>query len=312
MKRRRIPLLCWCAVAVLSVFFVRTGTIAAQEESRLVVVTADGDEPEHNQFTEPGEYVQPAWAERSRMSASTSVYVLSPDEIFGGLLWQTEGRRHGKPRHQFIQEFDFGLGHRFELGIENEIGALGSDVGETGVTFEARYALANWNKIPLNPAISMEYVQGAGRSVRFGRGDARKGRTQLSRQPNAIVTRLLFGQNFGDQLAYGLNLSLVENVSRERGREFEMNQSVSYGLMKGRFEVGAELRFTHSVERRAVDIDELLIGPDFAWKPTRQIRLGIAPLFGCTVDSPRASVSVLVSYEFGGAESIVEPVATVR
>ena len=299
-------------VLLCSVFFFGTAAaLLAEDETRPVVVDANGSEPEHNQFTEPGEYVQPAWAERSRMSASTSVYVLSPDEIFGGLWWQAEARRHGKTRHRFIEEFDFGLGHRFELGVENEIGVLGSDIHETGVTFEARYAFANWNKLPLNPAISVEYVQGAGRSVRFVEGLTTK-RTPLRRDPNAIVTRLLFGQNFGDQIAYGLNLSLLENVSHGSGHEFEINQSLSYGLMKGRFEVGAEMRFTHTVEGGSRDLDEVLIGPDFAWKPTRQLRVGIAPLFGCTHDAPQASVSALISYEFGGAESIVEPLGASR
>ncbi|MBA2585894.1 MAG: hypothetical protein H0U99_05360, partial [Chthoniobacterales bacterium] len=284
-------------------------TAFAQEiAERNVVVSAEEDEAEHNQFTEPGEYAQPAWAERSRMSASTSVYVLSPYEIFGGLLWQAEARRHGKVRHELIQQLDVGLPRRFELGIENEVGALGGDVRETSVMLEVRYAFANWNTIPLNPAISVEYLQGVGRSVRLS-NDFELGQTKLRRQPNAIATRILCGQNFGEQVAYGLNLSLLQNVSREHGREFEVNQSVSYGLMKGHFEVGAEMRFTLTMETHSRDIAELLIGPDFAWKPTRQMRIGIAPLFGCTHDSSGAAISTLISYEFGGAESIVAPIS---
>ncbi len=72
------------------------------------------------------------------------------------------------------------------------------------------------------------------------------------------------------------------------------------------------MRFTHRAEKHDQNIDELLIGPDFAWKPTRQVRIGIAPLFGCTQDAPQATISALISYEFGGAESIVEPISAAR
>jgi hypothetical protein len=35
----------------------------------------------------------------------------------------------------------------------------------------------------------------------------------------------------------------------------------------------------------------------------------IAPLFGCTSDSPRVANFIPVSYEFGGAEAVVAPVS---
>jgi hypothetical protein len=46
-----------------------------------------------------------------------------------------------------------------------------------------------------------------------------------------------------------------------------------------------------------------------AWKPTRQLRISLAPLFGCTGDSPRVASLVLVNYEFGGAEAVVTPIS---
>src|SRR5204863_6298715 len=135
--------------------------VYAQEETQQrVVVSAESEEAEHNQFTEPGEYAQPAWAERSRLSSTTSVYVLSPYEMFVGNIWEADFNRHGKSAHDLTQEIDFGLLHRFEIGFENEIGLIGSDAHETSNTIEARYALANWNVIPLNPAISVEYILG--------------------------------------------------------------------------------------------------------------------------------------------------------
>jgi hypothetical protein len=39
-----------------------------------------------------------------------------------------------------------------------------------------------------------------------------------------------------------------------------------------------------------------------AWKPTKNTRLDVSPLFGVTDDAPRASVFVVFSMLFGGSE----------
>ena len=278
---------------------------AQEETQQRVVVSAESEEAEHDQFTELGEYAQPAWAERSRFSSTTSVYVLSPYEMFVGTIWEAIFRRHGKALHDLTQEVDFGLPHRFEVGLENELGLVGSDAHETSVTAEARYAFANWNAIPLNPAISAEYIFGVGKSVKDTGSDK-----DLRRQPNAVAVRLLLGQNFGDHFGYGLNVGLQQDVSRDSGREFEITQSVAYGAMKGKLEFGAEMRYVHNTpQRNPVDRDEFVTGPTIGWKPTRQLRISLAPLFGCTGDSPRVASFVLVSYEFGGAEAVVAPIS---
>lgn len=268
-----------------------------ENAARDVVVTGE-NEPEHDQFTELGEYAQPAWAERSRLSSTTSVYVLSPYEMFVGNIWEGDFPRQGKSAHDFVHEIDFGLLHRFELGLENELGLIGGDAHETAATFEARYAFANWNALLLNPAISLEYIFGVGKSVKT-----------LQRQPNALAVRLLLGQNFGDHFGYGLNFALQQDVSHDSGREFEIAQTITYGMMKGKLELGAESRYMHMTGRGRVDEqDQLVIGPSFGGKPTRQIRVGLSPLFGCTDDSPRVSLFLIVSYEFGGAEAVVAPI----
>ncbi|PYI46343.1 MAG: hypothetical protein DMF11_09080 [Verrucomicrobia bacterium] len=278
---------------------------AQEETQQRVVVSAESEEAEHDQFTELGEYAQPAWAERSRFSSTTSVYVLSPYEMFVGTIWEAIFRRHGKALHDLTQEVDFGLPHRFEVGLENELGLVGSDAHETSVTAEARYAFANWNAIPLNPAISAEYIFGVGKSVKDTGSDK-----DLRRQPNAVAVRLLLGQNFAHHFGYGLNVGLQQDVSRDSGREFEISQSVAYGAMKGKLEFGAEMRYVHNTpQRNPVDRDELVTGPTIGWKPTRQLRISLAPLFGCTGDSPRVESFVLVSYEFGGAEAVVAAIS---
>lgn len=284
----------------------------AEDEARAsnVVVNAESDEGEHDQFTEMGEYGQPAWAERNRASSTTSVYVLSPYEAFLGLNWEGDFHRHGKSLHDLTQEIDVGLLHRLELGFENELGLVGSHAYETSATLEARYALANWNAIPLNPAVSVEYTFGIGKSVSSARLRDHRHRN-LREQSDAVALRLLFGQAFADnRIGYGLNIGMQQDVTNDSGRTFTISQSASYGFGKGEFELGAEMRYTHSTSQSAAGSeDEFIIGPTFSWKPTRQTRIGCAPLFGCTQDSPVVATVVLFSYEFGGAEAIVPAAA---
>jgi hypothetical protein len=70
------------------------------------------------------------------------------------------------------------------------------------------------------------------------------------------------------------------------------------------------MRYVHNTPQRGpVERNELVIGPTIGWKPTRQLRISVAPLFGCANDSPRLATFVLVSYEFGGAEAVVAPIS---
>jgi len=295
-----------CQVVCVCLVVSSWGIACAQEQTAVhVVVSGEADEAEHDQFTEMGEYGQPAWAERSRFSSTTSAYVLSPYEMFAGNLWEADFRQHSKTLHDLTQQIDFGLPHRFEVGFENELGLAGSDARETSVTVEARYAFANWNALPLNPAVSAEYIFGVGKSVKKATSDK-----DLRRQPSAVAVRLLLGQAFAEHFGYGLNIGLQQDVSHDSGREFEITQSVAYGSMKGKLEFGAEMRYVHSTSQQDSELtDQLVIGPTVGWKPTRQLRISVASLFGCTDESPRVASFFLVSYEFGGAESVVAPIS---
>jgi hypothetical protein len=297
-------LICLCAAMLLG----RQGDAEDQTEKHAdVLVSAESDETEHDQFTEMGEYGQPAWAERNRASSTTSVYVLSPYEAFFGLNWESNLYRHGKSIHEFSQEVDVGLLHRFELGFENELGFVESKSYETSATVEARYGFANWNSLALNPALSVEYTFGIGRSTPSGRNVSPHGNVRWRDEPDAVAFRLLLGQAlFHNRVGYGFNVAMKQDVTDNSGRRFEISQSLGYGLFAGALEVGAEMRYTHATTQTVSGReDELVIGPTFGWKPTRQTRLSFAPLFGCTRDSPATALLGLFSYEFGGAEAVV-------
>jgi len=281
------------------VALVICGTSAAAEEAEEsnVVVKASGEE-----FEDPGGYGQPQWAERSRASSTTKLYVLSPYEFFVGLLSESNFSRPSQATHDFSQEIELGLPHRFEIGFENHLAFTSSKSEETIVKVEGRYAFASWGKIPLNPAISAGYS--------FGLGD-QLARSPHRRQSDSYEVRLLLGQEFVPRVQWAANLFFAQELPASRNRKTGFTQAVSYLLIADRLEIGTEMRFEHdtrgSEDRRSQN--QFIIGPSVSWKPNHHTVLDIAPLLGCTSDSPRVAAFITLSFEFGGAESNEHAVA---
>jgi hypothetical protein len=65
-----------------------------------------------------GPYNQPRWSARGRFSANTDVYVLPPYSFYLDVDYHGTFPRRGVPDHLFIQEFELGLPHRFQLAFE--------------------------------------------------------------------------------------------------------------------------------------------------------------------------------------------------
>lgn len=110
----------------------------------------------------PSAYGAPPDLSRGRVSTLTKSYVLppysfEPESSYEGVLF-----RHGEPGHLFGQEIEMGLPHRFTIGLQNEVQHFDGSTSERSLGVEARYALANWGKLPLNPTISAEYRIGFG------------------------------------------------------------------------------------------------------------------------------------------------------
>lgn len=234
--------------------------------------------------------------------------MLSPFEAFAGVDWEADFVSHGKFRSELAQEVELGLPHRIELGVENDLGFFGGAGHETALSFEGRYAFADWDKIPFNPAVSLGYAVGLGDNVQSDHRS--KGRTVLPDQPDAMAMRILMARSFAqDRVGYAINFGLEQEIAGGSGRQFKINQSASYALSKGAVELGAEMRYLHSTSQSVLGhSDEFGLGPLISWKPWRQARISLTTFFGCGSDSPPVSTVLLVSYEFGGAEAIVPSV----
>jgi hypothetical protein len=115
-----------------------------------VVVQAEAEEL-------PTAYGAPPDLSHGRISTLTKSYVLSPFSFELEAGYEGAIFRQGLPAQVFRQEIEMGLPARFTVGVQNQVEHFAGDTRDRSLTLEARYALANWNKLPLNPTISAEY-----------------------------------------------------------------------------------------------------------------------------------------------------------
>src|SRR2546421_11958990 len=119
---------------------------AAQEDDTRRIVVEAGELP--------SAYGAPPDLSHGRISTLTKSYVLSPFSFELETGYEGAIFRRGLPAQLFRQEIEMGLPARFTVGVQNQIEHFAGDTRDRSFTLEARYALANWNKLPLNPAIS--------------------------------------------------------------------------------------------------------------------------------------------------------------
>jgi hypothetical protein len=266
----------------------------------------------------PSSYGATASFSRSRFSNVTQAYVLPPGAVYAGLIYQGDALRFNRPDHMLTQEIELGLPYRFGVAVENTIENFRGHTQNRTFSIEGRYALADWNKIPLNPTIFVEYKFATGDILHdegppepLPKGEAEEFLAEHEPLPDSVEARLLLAQDFGEYVEWALNAFFEQEVGGDRGREIGFSQSIMFPIIlpKERLKIGAEMQFIAFTDAGIRNADEsasyrCVIGPTIAWKPSKNTRLDISPLFGVTDDSPRASVFVVFSMLFGaGGES---------
>jgi hypothetical protein len=259
-----------------------------------------------------GPYKQPRWSARGRFSTDTEVYVLPPGLFYIDLDYQGTIARHGKNVHLFTQEFEVGLPYRFQLAFENNIEIRDGHRQLTYETIEARYALADWGKIPLNPTLFAEYKFGVGKDYE------RQEDTDdpVPHIPDAFELRLLLGEQFGKNFQWALNIFHEQELGGDREWETGFSQALAYAIHEDYLKAGVEMQYIRQTDKdsRSHPQNEFDIGPSFTWKPGKKTRLDIAALFGTTADSPRAKLFTIFSIAFGEGkeEAEIEAPASIR
>jgi len=288
------------------VFFA--ATVRAQAEE--VVVTGDDI---------GSAYGAPGGFSRSRFSNLTNAYVLPPWTFFIGEIYEGDAFHHGPPDHLFTSEVEMGLPYRFGVAAETQFERFNGGGGNESVSIEARYALADWNKIPLNPTIFAEYKFGTG-PIRHEEGPppppGEEEEGGPPQRPDAYEFRLLLAQEFGGRFEWAMNGFFEKENTGDRGREWGFAQSVLTPILLPReqLKVGLEMEYKNFTvkDTRGDPQHSFVIGPTAAYRITKNTRLDISTLFGCTADAPHVQVFAAFSWIFGPAteQEAEAPVST--
>jgi hypothetical protein len=268
----------------------------------------------------PSAYGAPASFSQSRFSPLTNAYVLPPGFVYASVIYEGDAVHYRKPDHIFTQEVEVGLPYRINLAVENGVEAFSGRTQEATFSIEARYAFADWNKIPLNPTLFAEYKVGIGNILHDEGAPTEPHKLEdfdtSADIPDAYELRLLLSQEFLGRFEWALNGFFEQEIGGDRGREWGLAQSIvtpiflSYERLKG----GIEMQFRSFSDKgsRGTPYNTFVIGPTLGWKPTRNTRLDFSPLFGVNHKSPQVQAFVVFSYLFGAEGPEAEAPASTR
>lgn len=246
-----------------------------------------------------GPYAQPEWTTQRRFATSRVFVQQTPGSMGVEEWWRMRHFRDGTTQHQFQEEFEVGLPHRIQLDLYHTWGI--DDSGYThhkDFSVEARYALADWGKIPLNPTVYGEW--------KF-----------VDEEADVYEAKLLLGDDLGASWHYAINGTLEQQVGDSRATEIAVGAALSYTAIDRKLGLGAEAKYVNETEQglRGDSADKLLLGPSLQWRPIPGSHIDVVPLFGLNHDSPRVESYIVAGIDFGPgthAKTAAAPVSTIR
>lgn len=241
-----------------------------------VIVTAK----KHPLQTRVGEYNQPLWS-TMRMFSSTRVYVMNPPGSAMYEKWfDIRDRRDGPAQIRMRDEFTFGLGKRLQLDLYSHTvydGKEGEqDFDWRGFSFEFRYALADWGKLPGNPTLYWE--------------------TKMLDGGWGIEPKLLLGGQLGTNSIWGFNAIYEGNVKPTRAeQEREYAGTASYGyIVNNDLTLGASAMYRNNDGNST----EVYIGPLLQYRFNGYSYLTIEAMPGLTQESKASRTTIIFAYRF--------------
>src|SRR5437868_11611229 len=270
----------WILACIALAIFSLPGATGQEMESRQVVVRAEAEEL-------PTAYGAPPDLSHGRISTLTKSYVLSPFSFELEAGYEGSIFRHGLPSQLFRQEIEMGLPARSTVGVQNQVEHFAGETRERSFTLEGRYALANWNKLPLNPAISAEY--------RFGLSNA---------LPDSGEIALLISHDLPHLIEWAANIFVDRDFGSRESTSAGFAQSIEMPILlpEEKLEVGLEMQYRSGSETAGFrgTTKGLAIGPTLAWRPTKKVRFDFSPLIGRSDHTPVVQVFAVFSFSFGG------------
>ena len=219
-----------------------------------------------------GSYRQPRWTAQRRFP-TTRVYVAPAGRMvfeYWNQYNQPLNERGPKDRRvRGIYEFEWGLGHRLQLDLylvtQQEGYGSNADITLKKEKVELRYALADWGKLPGNPAVYFEW-------------------SRARNSADAFEFKLLFGGELAEGWHAAANLSLERKVDDGAEHEYQVTAGLSKTLSDRSLSLGLELRTEfHDVagaRMKSLFDQAYLLGPSICWYPVPPMHVLLASLAG--------------------------------
>lgn len=237
---------------------------------------------------------QPEWTTERRF-AESRVYVLPPGMIEFEQWWRGTYKKGDTRAHRFLTEVAFGLPGRWQLDLYGRFeGETGSATRYVGEQIEARYALAEWGRIPANPTFYLEF-----KNNQHG--------------PNVLEGKLLLGDELRSGWHWAANLSYEEEQGGSREIERALTLGLSRTIRDSRFSIGLEAVYENVTARGSSPENAFLLGPSIQWRPTKEIHVDFAPLFGMNNDAPHSQIFIVFGYTLrpgGKGKDVNDPVSS--
>lgn len=319
-------------ICISLAFFALNQSLRAQTVAEPIVVTGEEEE-----VPIPSAYGAPTAFSQSRFAPLTNAYVLPPGEIYSSVIYEDDVVHYRKPDNHWTEECEIGLPYRINVAMETDIQRYDGDGQASTFSIEGRYAFADWDKIPLNPTFFTEFKVGIGDILHDegaptpGKKFGPHGFDKSQEIPDAYEMRLVLSEEFFKRIEWALNAFLENEIGGDRGREWGIAQSLvtpinlfghpppapavesknvqtknvqpvaGAAAISEEFKAGIECQFRSFSDSssRGIPYNSFIIGPTAAWKPTRNLRFDVSPLFGVNHKSPVMQLFVVASYLWG-------------
>ncbi len=248
-----------------------------------VVVISKSTKPSLKEDELIGPAAQPRWTAVRRFP-STRVYVQAPG-VIQFEYWMRPTIDHDgkfvKIRNQY--EYEMGLPSRVQLDLYLTTLKTGNNgpVLFEEVSWELRYALADWGVLPGNPTLYFEGITASGDS-------------------DAFESKILLGDEISPRWHWGFNGVFERKIGGDLGQEYKLTGGVSYTVVDTKFSVGAETTaaFEDTRFNRGAFEKTYLAGPSLQWRPAPEFHIDVAGLMGLTKDSPMTEPLIVTGWEF--------------
>jgi hypothetical protein len=151
---------------------------------------------------------------------------------------------------------------------------------EDALKASVRYALADWGKLPLNPALGVGW--------RFNSG-----------APDAPSAQLVLGDELTPRLHWAADFKYERQTGGPRLRELTAATALTYSVTNETLNIGVQAQWKRSTEITDPKSIRTEFGPCIQYRPRDQIHLDCVALWGTERSRSVRGIFVSIGFEFG-------------